>query len=163
MKKILMAVLFALPVAVSAQKIGHVNSAAVVQGMNEYSTMQTEITSLQKQFEDELQRKRTDIQAKSETYEKEKATLSETLRSYREQEIQKAIEEYQQFEQTSSQELQKVYEEKMSVVRDKVMDAVKEVGTAGGYAYVLDGASIPFIGAGAADLTDQVKAKLGVK
>lgn len=163
MKKIILVMLLALPMTMFAQKIGHVNSASIVQGMSEYTALQTEIQNLQKQFQDELQRKQTDIQTKSETYEKEKATLSETLRTYREQEIQKAIQEYQQFGETSEQELQKVYQEKMGAIQEKVMKAVQEVGTAGGFAYVLDAASVPFIGASATDITDQVKAKLGVK
>lgn len=163
MKKIILAMLMVLPMTMFAQKIGHVSSAAVVQGMSEYTALQTEIQNLQKQFQDELQRKQTDIQTKSEAYEKEKATLSETLRTYREQEIQKAIQEYQQFGETSEQELQKIYQEKMSAIQEKVMKAVQEVGAAGGFAYVLDAGSVPYIGATATDITDQVKAKLGVK
>ena len=119
MKKIILALLLALPMSMFAQKIGHVNSASIIQGMSEYTALQTEIQNLQKQFQDELQRKQTDIQTKSETYEKEKGTLSETLRTYREQEIQKAIQEYQQCGETSEQELQKVYQDKMGAIQEK--------------------------------------------
>lgn len=163
MKKIILAILLALPMTIFAQKIGHVNSGDVVQGMSDYTTLQTEIQNLQKQFQDELQRKQTDLQTKADAYDKEKATLSETLRNYREQELQKAYEEYQQFGQTSEQELQKTYQTKMTAIQEKVMNAVKEVGQAEGFAYVLDAASIPFIGTTAVDITDKVKAKLGVK
>ena len=90
MKKIIFAILLALPMTIFAQKIGHVNTATIVQGMSEYTALQTEIQNLQKQFQDELQRKQTDIQTKADAYEKEKATLSEALRTYRENELQKA-------------------------------------------------------------------------
>src|SRR5574344_16940 len=156
MKKFILAVLLALPMTMFAQKFGHVNSASVVQGMTEYTALQTEIQNLQKQFYDEIQRKEADIKTKSDAYEKERATLSETLRTYREQEIQKAIQEYQEFGQTSEQELQKVYQEKLNAIQEKVMAAVQEIGNAGGYTYVFDAASIPFIGTSATDLTDQV-------
>ena len=76
---------------------------------------------------------------------------------------QKAYEEYQQFVQTSDGELQKVYQAKMATIQEKMMGAVKEVGDAEGFSYVLDAASIPYIGATATDITDKVKAKLGVK
>ena len=109
MKKIIFAMLLALPMTMFAQKIGHVDVDAIAQGMTEYTALQTEIQNLQKQFQDELQRKQNDIQAKADAYEKEKETLSETLRTYREQDIQKAMQEYQQFGETSEQELQKVY------------------------------------------------------
>lgn len=163
MKKIIFAMLLALPMTMFAQKIGHVNIDAVAQGMPETTALQTEIQNLQKQFQDELQRKQSDIQAKADAYDKEKATLSETLRTYREQELQKAYEEYQQFGQTSEQELQKVYQTKMSEIQEKIMKAVEEVGAAGSYTYILPAAGIAFIGSGANDITDQVKAKVGAK
>ena len=132
MKKIIFAILLALPMTIFAQKIGHVNTATIVQGMSEYTALQTEIQNLQKQFQDELQRKQTDIQTKADAYEKEKATLSEALRTYREN-------------------------------QEKVMTAVQEIGTAEGFTYILDAASVPFIGATATDITDKVVAKLGAK
>ena len=163
MKKIIFAMLFAMPMTMFAQKIGHVNIDAVAQGMPEYAALQTEIQNLEKQFRDELQRKQNDFQTKADAYEKEKATLSETLRTYREQELQKAIEEYNQFGQNSEQELQKVYQTKMGELQEKVMKAVEEVGAAGSYTYILPAGAIAYIGAGANDITDQVKAKLGAK
>jgi len=163
MKKIIIAMLLALPMTMFAQKIGHVNVDAVAQGMPEFTTLQTEIQNLQKQFQDELKRKETDIQAKNEAYEKEKATLSETLRTYREQEIQKAIQEYQQFAETSEQELQRTYQTKMNDLQEKIMKAVEEVGAAGGFAYILPAGAIAYIGTGATDITDQVKTKVGAK
>jgi outer membrane protein len=163
MKKIILTMLLALPMTMFAQKIGHVDYNAVIMGMSEYAAAQTEFQNLQKQLSEEMQRKQTEFQTKYEAYEKERATLSETLRTYREQELQKANDELQQFAQTCEQELQKVYQDKMGAIQEKVMKAVQEVGTAGGFAYVLDAASVPFIGASATDITDQVKAKLGVK
>ena len=163
MKKIILAILLALPTATFAQKIGHVNIDAVAQGMPEYAALQTEIQNLQKQFQDELQRKQSDIQTKADAYDKEKATLSETLRTYREQELQKAYEEYQQFGQTSEQELQKTYQTKMGELQEKVMKAVEEVAAAGSYTYIIPAGAIAYIGVGANDITDQVKAKLGAK
>ena len=163
MKKIIFAMLLAMPMTMFAQKIGHVNIDAVAQGMPEYAALQTEIQNLEKQFRDELQRKQNDFQTKADAYVKEKSNLSETLRTYREQELQKAIEEYNQFGQNSEQELQKVYQTKMGELQEKVMKAVEEVGAAGSYTYILPAGAIAFIGAGANDITDQVKAKLGAK
>ena len=71
MKKIFFAMLMALPMTMFAQKIGHVNFEEVIQGMSEYATAQTEVQNLQKQFQEELQRKQTEIQTKADAYEKE--------------------------------------------------------------------------------------------
>ena len=163
MKKIIFAMLLALPMTMFAQKIGHVNIDAVVQGMPEYTAAQTELQNLGKQLQDEFQRKQTDLQTKSDAYEKEKATLSETLRTYREQELQKAYTELQQFAQTSDQELQKLEQTKMNEIQEKIMKAVDEVGAAGGFTYILPAGALAFSGASATDITDQVKAKVGAK
>ena len=163
MKKIIFAMLLALPMTMFAQKIGHVNIDAVVQGMPEYTAAQTELQNLGKQLQDEFQRKQTDLQTKSDAYEKEKATLSETLRTYREQELQKAYTELQQFAQTSDQELQKLEQTKMNEIQEKIMKAVDEVGAAGGFTYIFPAGALAFIGASATDITDQVKAKVGAK
>ena len=53
----------------------------------------------------------------------------------------------------------------MQAIQKKVTDAIKEVGTAGGYVYIMDMASgIPYISSTlSTDVTAQVKAKLGLK
>ena len=163
MKKTILAMLLALPMTMFAQKIGHVNFETVIQGMSEYTAAQTEFQNLQKQLSEELQRKQTEFQTKSEAYEKEKATLSETLRTYREQELQKAYEELSQFAQTCEQELQKVQQTKMGELQEKVLKAVQEVGAAGGFAYILPANGVAYVGTSAIDITDQVKAKVGAK
>lgn len=155
--------LLALPMTMFAQKIGHVNFETVIQGMSEYTAAQTEFQNLQKQLSEEMQRKQTEFQTKSEAYDKEKATLSETLRTYREQELQKAYEELSQFAQTCEQELQKVQQTKMGELQEKVLKAVQEVGAAGGFAYILPANGVAYVGTSAIDITDQVKAKVGAK
>lgn len=163
MKKTILAMLLALPMTMFAQKIGHVNFETVIQGMSEYTAAQTEIQNLQKQLSEEYQRKQTEFQTKGEAYDKEKATLSETLRTYREQELQKAYEELSQFAQTCEQELQKVQQTKMGELQEKVLKAVQEVGAADGFAYILPANGVVYVGTSAIDITDQVKAKVGAK
>ena len=53
----------------------------------------------------------------------------------------------------------------MQAITTKVLAAIKEVGQAGGYVYVMEmGAGIPYISTTlSTDLTAQVKAKLGLK
>ena len=59
MKKILFAALMLLaPLTMSAQKFGHFNSSEIVQLMPEYTTAQTELQTLAKQYEDDQKRMR---------------------------------------------------------------------------------------------------------
>ena len=71
----------------------------------------------------------------------------------------------QQSFQDNQQALQKASQEKMQAITAKVVDAIKQVGQAGGYVYIMEmGAGIPYISTTlSTDVTAQVKAKLGLK
>ena len=166
MNKKLIAILFMMaPLAIFAQKFGHLNSADIIQAMPEYTTAQTEIQNLEKQMTNELQMMEAELAKKSETYEKEKATLPANIQQRREQELQELYGKMQQYYQTSPQELAQTSQEKMASLTEKVTKAIKEVGVAGGYLYIFDIASgIPYISETlSTDVTAQVKAKLGIK
>jgi outer membrane protein len=61
--------------------------------------------------------------------------------------------------------LAKEQSDKMQAITSKVVEAIKAVGQAGGYVYIMDMASgIPYISTTlSTDVTAQVKAKLGLK
>ena len=163
MKKIIFALLLALPMTVFAQKLGHVNSNDIMQAMPEVATLQKDMEALQKQYADELKRREDQLQADNEAYEKEKAGLSETLKQFREQKLQKDFQDYQQFAKTCDNDYKTQYQTKLQAIQEKVLAAVNSVGEAEGCAYVFDAQTIPFIGASATDLTAKVKTALGIK
>ena len=71
----------------------------------------------------------------------------------------------QKRDQTAEQELAKARTEKMQAIQTKVLAAIKEVGNAGQYVYVMDISSgIPYISETlSTDVTAMVKTKLGLK
>lgn len=166
MNKKLIAILFLMaPLAIFAQKFGHLNSADIIQAMPEYKTAQTEIQNLEKQYGNELQMMESELSKKSEAYEKEKATLPANIQQRREAELQELYARMQQYYQQSQQELQQASQEKMAALTEKITKAIKEVGVAGGYVYIFDLASgIPYISETlSTDVTAAVKSKLGIK
>lgn len=165
MKKFIIAVLMALPLSVFAQKFAHVNTATIIQAMPEYTAAQNEMQTLTKTYEDELKRMQDEFKTKLDDYEKNKATLPDAVKQRRESELQDLNQRMQQYYQTSQEELQKAQQTKMQAITAKVTEAIKEVGTAGGYVYVMDVTSgIPFINETlSTDVTAQVKSKLGIK
>ena len=166
MNKKLIAMLFLMaPLALFAQKFGHLNSADIIQLMPEYTTAQTELQNLEKQYTNELQMMETELAKKGEAYEKEKATLPVNIQQRREQELQELYGRMQQFYQDSQLKLQQASQEKMAMLTEKIGKAIKEVGVAGGYLYIFDVASgIPYISETlSTDVTAAVKAKLGIK
>ena len=164
-KKLIAMILLMAPLALFAQKFGHLNSADIIQVMPEYTAAQTELQNLEKQYTNELQLLESELAKKSEAYEKEKATLPANIAQRREQELQELYGKMQQYYQTSQQELAQASQEKMAALTEKITKAIKEVGVAGGFLYIFDTASgIPYISETlSTDVTAQVKAKLGIK
>ncbi len=166
MKKLFLALMMLLPMAAMAQaKFGHVNSADVMQAMPELATARTEIEALTKQYEADLKLMQDELQKKGEAFDKEQATLPENIKQRRQQELQDMYQKIQQSYQDNQQALQQAQQEKMQAITAKVVDAIKKVGEAGGYVYIMDTtAGIPYISTTlSTDVTAQVKAQLGLK
>jgi outer membrane protein len=106
----------------------------------------------------------TELQTKSEDYEKNEATLPEAVKQRRQQELQDLYQRFTQYQQTSQQEFGKAQQAKMAEITEKVSAAIKAVGNEGGYVYVMDvTAGIPFINETLSkNVTAEVKAKLGL-
>ena len=166
MKKLFIMMLMLAPMAAFAQapKFGHVNSQEIIQAMPEFAKARTELEALGKQYEADLKSMQEEIQKKSEAYDKEQATLPANIKQRREQELQDMYQKYQQSAQDNQQAMAAAQQEKMQAITTKVLDAIKQVGTAGGYVYIMDITSgIPYISTTlSTDLTSEVKKKLGL-
>ena len=165
MKKILFAALLLLaPFTMSAQKFGHFNSTELVPLMPEYTTAQTELQTLQKQYEDDLKRMQDELQKKSDEFDKEQANLLDNMRQRRQAELQDLYQRYQQSMQDYNQAFQKAQAEKMQVLSEKISTAVKQIGDAGGYTYIMDvSLGIPYISDKfSTDVTPELKKALGI-
>ena len=166
MKKILVAILMMAPLALSAQKFAHFNSADIIPNMKEYTTAQTEIQNMAKQFDDDLKLMQDELQKKTEEYQKEQANLLENVRQRREQELNDLYQRMQQSYQDNQQSLQKAQQDKMGAIQQLVLDAVKKIGETGGYVYVLDtnAGAIPFVNTAlSTDITADVKKAVGIQ
>ncbi|MDO4310490.1 MAG: OmpH family outer membrane protein [Prevotella sp.] len=165
MKKLLLMLFMCAPMAVFAQKFGHVNAQDIIQVMPEYTKARTEIEALAKQYDDDLKSMQEELTKKSQAYEKEQSTLPENIKQRREQELQEMYQKIQQSYQDNQQALGKAQQEKMQAITTKVVDAIKQVGQAGGYVYIMDIAGgVPYISTTlSTDVTAEVKAKLGLK
>ena len=145
-------------------KFGHVNTQEIIQAMPEYQKAQTEIKALQDQYEADLKSMQDELQKKGEAFDKEQATLPDNIKQRRQQELQDMYTKIQQSFQDNQQALQKASGEKMQAIQTKVLDAIKSVGSAGNFTYIVEMGSLPYISTTlSTDVTAQVKAKLGLK
>ena len=107
-----------------------------------------------------------ELQKKTEEYQKEQANLLENVRTRREQELNDLYQRMQQSYQDNQQSLQKAQQDKMGAIQQQVLDAVKKIGEAGGYVYVIDtnAGAIPFVNTTlSTDITAEIKKSLGVQ
>ena len=167
MKKIILCAICAICgfTTATAQKFGHVNSQEIIQVMPEFTKARADIEALTKQYEADLKQMQEELQKKTEAYEKEQATLPANIKQRRETELQEMYQKIQQSYQDNQQALAKEQNEKMQAITTKVLDAIKAVGQAGNYVYIMDlAAGIPYISTTlSTDVTADVKAKLGLK
>ncbi|UKK48329.1 OmpH family outer membrane protein [Prevotella sp. E9-3] len=167
MKKLILCAICAICglTAQAQAKFGHVNTQEIIQAMPEFTTARTEIENLTKQYEADLKSMQDELQKKGEAFDKEQATLPDNIKQRRQQELQDMYQKIQQSFQDNQQALQRAQQEKMAAIQTKVIDAIKAVGQAGNYVYIMEmGAGIPYISTTLSeDVTAQVKTKLGLK
>ena len=106
-----MLLLFA-PLALFAQKFGHVDSQSIIQSLPDYSRAMGELEAKGKELENELQASQAELQRLMEDYNKKKDTMNATQQQETEQKLQEMYAKIQQQAQQSQQEFQKAQQEK---------------------------------------------------
>jgi outer membrane protein len=141
-----------------------VNTQEIIQAMPEFATARSEMEKLTQQYEADLKSMQDELQKKAEAFDKEQATLPDNIKQRRNQELQELYQKYQQNLQDNQQALAKAEQEKMGEVQAKMLKAVEAVGQEGGFVFIMQNGSLPYISTTlSTDVTAQVKAKLGLK
>ena len=153
MKKLILMLMLLAPMATFAQKFGHVNSQEIMSSMPELIKARGELEAAAKQYDNDLKAMQEELQRKAEDYEKNASTMNETKKKETEESLQQMYQKIQQTAQDNQQALGKL---------QKLVDAIKAVGKAGGYVYIMDmSAGIPYISDTLSkDVTAEVKAQL---
>ena len=165
LKKIALLLMLILPMSVFAQKFGHIKTQEIITAMPEYTKAQTDIQTMQKQYDDEMKRLSEEIQKKFAAYQQEQANLPKNIQERRQKELQELNERGMQMQQDAQQQLQQSWMEMLEPIAKKIDDAIKAVGQEGGYVYIFDlnATQIPFVNETlSTDVTSAVKAKLGL-
>ncbi|MCD8296253.1 MAG: OmpH family outer membrane protein [Prevotella sp.] len=162
MKKLVLLLMLCAPLATFAQKFGHVDAASIMQSLPEFIKVRGELEALQKEYENDLKAMQDEIQRKAEDYDKNKSTMNTTKQEETEAELNDMYQKLQQAYSDNQQNFQKAQQEKLQPINDKIMQAIKNVGVAGGYVYIMDiSAGIPYISETlSVDVTNDVKAEM---
>ena len=165
LKKIALLLMLILPMSVFAQKFGHIKTQEILTAMPEYTKAQTDIQTMQKQYDDEMKRLSEEIQKKFAAYQQEQANLPKNIQERRQKELQELNERGMQMQQDAQQQLQQSWMEMLEPIAKKIDDVIKAVGQEGGYVYIFDlnATQIPFVNETlSTDVTGAVKTKLGL-
>lgn len=163
MKKIFVILALALPMLVSAQKFGHVNTTELFQQMPEVNQVKAQMDTIQAQYETQLTLMQEELQKKYQDYQQNEATMPDAIKQMKQQELQEMQGRIQTFYQTAEQDIQKKQQELLAPVHEKMSKAIKAVGERDGYTYIFDSAAMVYIAQTAVDASPAVRKELGIK
>lgn len=165
MKKLLIIVLMLAPMSLFAQKFAHFNLSDIMPNMKEFKQAQTELETLGQQYQDDVKRLQDELQKKMDDYQKA-TDLPENVKQRREAELQDLYTRMQQVSQDNQEAYSKAQAEKMQVIQQLVLDALKKIGDKDGYVYIVDVSTgaIPYVSTSLSkDITPELKAALGIQ
>jgi outer membrane protein len=157
-------IVFAGNLAKAQSKIGYVNLNQLIDLMPEVKTIQGQLDTYSKQFQDQYTAMTTEYQSKGQQYEAQRATMTDAVRTAKEAELQDLQKRIQAFQTDAQQKVSTRTNELSKPVFDKVRAAVAAVAKDKGYAYVINtGQTDLIVSPPGDDLSTDVKTKLGVK
>lgn len=166
-KRLLTLALVVLPLAMMAQmKIATVDVQRVFDAMPESKLASEQLEKASQQFKDEYEMMQKEFNDKYAAYQAIASNVETpaTIRERRVREIQDSNSEIEAFLAKSQASLADMKQELEAPIYAKINTAIKEVGDAGRYTYIIDVSKTPVVyaGTGAIDLTGQVKKALGL-
>jgi outer membrane protein len=150
-----------------SQKTVYVDTEYILNKIPSYKEAQKQIDNLTKQWQTEIEEKHTALDAMYKQYQVDKVLLSNDMKAKREQEIldkEKELKELQKKRFGEDGDRFKKEQELIKPIQDEIFNAIKEISTAQGYAFVFDASSssLSILYSDVKyDISDEVLKKLG--
>lgn len=161
-KKILVALAIALPSMAFAQKFAVVDTETIMTAMPDTKAAEEKIQQASKTYQDEFDKLNEEINKKYSEYQALPEDTPASIRERRQQEIQELAEKVQRFQAQAQQDLERQHMQLLQPIQEKVLNAIKSVGAEGQYTMVFPNGVSLYTGTDVIDITDAVKAKLGI-
>lgn len=162
-KRLLLAIMIALPMSVFAQKFGVINTQALMETMPEMKTVQEQMEASAKKYQAEFDKLQEEFKKKYDEFQALEESTPQTIKDRRMQEMQELDAKIQQFRETAMQDQQRQQQQLMAPIQEKVMKAIQSVGDEGGYTFIFENMMPVYTGKDVTDITESVKTRLGVK
>lgn len=127
--------------AAAQQKIGHVNTDAIMKQLPDAADAQKQLDAFVAEWQNELNRLQGEWQKKFDEYDTRKLIMTDARRAEAEKELRaldQRIGDYRNQKFGQNGELFQKQGELMKPVQDRVFKAIEEVARDGGYDYILD-------------------------
>lgn len=167
LKKLLLVAAVLFPMLASAQtlKIGLVDTNEIFSKMPESAEAQKKVEEVSKKYDDEYSKLNEEMKRMYDELQAMKEDELPAIRERKTREFTDYQQKIQQFEQQAMQDLQKMQQELMSPILQKIRAAVESVGKEGNYSMIQE--KNPqltiYFASPVVDITPEVKAKLGVQ
>ena len=145
---------------VNAQKLGHVNSQAIMQELPDYEAARKDLESYKNDLTKELEMYQKLIVEFAQDYEANKALMSEDTRKRKETDLMERQQNYEKKAYEAESNLQQKEQQLLQQIMIKVNTAVQELAKKEGYDYVYEQTTLLY--AGGEDISDKVRKKLGI-
>ena len=163
MKKVSLFLLMIMTtVLVNAQKIGHTDGQVLLFSMPEITKVNADLEKISGDFTTTANEMQKDYQTKLQEFEANKTSWPEAILQSKYKAIVDLEKNMTDFEQTANQELEKSRNDMLQPLIDKIGIAIEQVAKEEGYSYIIDASSGVLLYRGGDDVTDKIKAKLGV-
>lgn len=166
LKKLILVLLVALPFTSFAQKFGTVDIEAIFTEMPAAKAMQAQLAEASKKYEDEFSKLAEELDKLYKDYQtiQNDASVPESIKERRIQEIQERSNNVDRFRATAQQDLARQQEQLAAPIEQAINEAISAVGAEGGFTFIFpkQPGLILYQGNDVVDATALVKAKLKI-
>lgn len=164
-KKFLLAIALVFPMMAAAQslKIAVVDAQSIVPELPAYKTAMTELEAIDKKYKDEYNKYMAEGQKKYEEFQNLAADTPAAVRERRAKELDEFQQKLAEFQQSYQADMEKQQASRLQPIMNDVMTAIQAIGKEGNYTIIQETGAVLYYGAPAENITDKVKARLGIK
>lgn len=161
-KKLIVALLIALPFTMSAQKFGVVDAQSVIEALPGFADMKSKLETASKSYEEDLARMQKEMETKYTEFQQMAKDTPEQIMERRMQELQELDQKINQFRSQAAQDLQRQQVQLLQPLQEQVINAIKTVGQEGAFTFIFENTMPLYTGTSAEDVTPQVRKLLGL-
>ncbi|MFR9165773.1 MAG: OmpH family outer membrane protein [Dysgonomonas sp.] len=164
LKKLIILLLVAAPFGAFAQdKIAYINTDEVFAQLPELKDVESKLAAKQEEIKKNAAAMEAEYQNKLDEWSKDTTTVTESIALDRQKQLQQIQERYETYLQNSNKEMTDLRQQLLAPLQQKFQKAVQDVGSELGYTYIIEGGVMLYTSPSAANVNNQVKAKLGIK